>query len=197
METPTLSATGVIRQIVIGVAAATLPLLAGCAANFGAQTQVQYQPGVGSNDRDGDVYVINALVVADDEGNGTVVTTLINQTSDTDFVTGFQATDSDGGGLQTSRLPRLEGSEATDAPERGLELTSQTAVKVPDDSTLQLSGEAVTPGTVATLSLTFQDAAPLDIEVPVVAEGTVYDGITVGPIQSPGPSPTPETPAAS
>jgi hypothetical protein len=43
------------RRLTVLLAAAALPLAAGCAANFNAQTQLQYQPAVGSDSRETDV----------------------------------------------------------------------------------------------------------------------------------------------
>ena len=39
------------RRLAVLLSAAVLPLAAGCAANFSAQTQVQYQSAVGSDSR--------------------------------------------------------------------------------------------------------------------------------------------------
>src|SRR4051812_31307464 len=62
VETPTRSPKGTvsrvrgIRRTAAALLAVSLPLVAGCAANTGAQTQVQYQPGIGSDYRQGNVY---------------------------------------------------------------------------------------------------------------------------------------------
>ena len=172
-RTPSTSLRWVRR---LGLVAATLalPLATGCAANFGAQTQVQYQPAVGSDDRDGDIYALNMQIVADASGDGTVVGTLINQKSPADRVTQFSAQDSKGAPFQVSTLPQS-----------GIPLKTQQSVKLPDGANLQVSGSTLIPGGIATLSFRFDEAAPLDIEVPVVANTSMYDGITVGPMQSP------------
>lgn len=177
-------------------AAATLPLVTGCAANFGAQTQVQYQPAVGSDDRSTDIYILNALVVADDSGDGTLVGTLLNQATCPDYMVNLQAADNAGGGIETSQLPPAQSVTSTTCPDvqpptSGIALASQQPAKLPDDGQIQLHGDAVAPGTFLTLTLRFQQAGPIEIDVPVVAESAIYDGITVGPIEQPASSATP------
>lgn len=171
------------RRFGLLLVALALPATGGCAANFGAQTNVQFQSGVGSDNRDGAIYALNVLAVADDEGNGTVVATLINQRDDTDYVTDFTAVDSAGDTLTTSVIPADQGSTAADS---GIELASQDAVKLPDDALLQVSGDAVQPGGFITIRLTFKNAAPLEIGVPVVTDSEIYNGVTVGPIDKHG-----------
>ncbi len=171
-------------------ALAVVPLLAGCAANFDAQTQVQYQPAVGSDNRATDIYVLNALVVGDDSGDGTVVGTLINQADCPDYLVAVQAVDNSGGGIETSPLPAVQAVQsstcaASQAPDTGIALPSQRPAKLPDDGQVQVHADTVAPGTFITLTLRFQQAGPIEIDVPVVAEAAMYDGITVGPIETP------------
>ncbi len=177
-----------VRRLATVLVAASLVAISGCAAQFGAPTQAIYQPAVGSDDRSGDVFVLNALVLGDGQGNGTLVTTLINQTSPTDFLTGVTATLLGGGGVDVSNLPSVT-STVANAPTTGIELPTQAAVKLPDDGLVQFHSADLMPGGYLTLTLTFKEAAPLEIDVPVVAESSIYDGITVGPVVSPATTP--------
>ena len=70
-------------------------------------------------------------------------------------------------------------------PDQGIALPADQSVKLPDDATIQLSADTVQPGTFLTVTLTFQNSDPVEIDVPVVAEEEMYDGITVGPIETP------------
>ncbi len=177
-----------VRRLATVLIAASLVAVTGCAANFGAETQAIYQPAVGSDDRTGDVFVLNALVLGDGQGDGTLVTTLINQTSPTDFLTGVTATVLGGGGVDVGALPPVS-STVANAPSTGLELATQAAVKLPEDGVIQLNSADLKPGGYLTLTLTFKESAPLDIDVPIIAEGPIYDGITVGPIVSAATTP--------
>ena len=93
------------------------PWPSGCAANFNAQTQSAVPAGRRHpTTAVGDVYALNTLVVADGEGNGTVVGTLLNETRKhgcPDYLVGFEVVDDDGGGVETSALPT---AEPVDAP---------------------------------------------------------------------------------
>jgi hypothetical protein len=200
VETPFRSPKGTVRparkrgltsRIAVLSVVVALPLAAGCAAGTSAQTQKQYQPAVGADDREGQVYALNMLVVADDQGRGTLVGTLINQASCPDYVVDIQAVDDKGGGVETGALPAAktldtpEGCPST-APDKGLALPSQVPAKFPDDALVQLDSPHASPGTFVTLTLRFQEAAPLEIDVPVQpVSDVVYSGITVGPIEQP------------
>ena len=187
-----------VRRLGVLVAAAALPLATGCAANFGAQTNVQYQPAVGSDNRDSDIYGLNMLVVADGEGDGTLVGTLLNnaptETGCPDYLVDVHVVDAQGGGVQNSQLPEAESvsapeSCATTPPEQGVALESHQSVKLPDDATIQVNGDTVQPGTFVTMTFTFQNSEPVEMDVPVVSStNDIYNGITVGPIESPATS---------
>jgi len=149
--------------------------LSGCAADFNAQTNQQYQPGEGINDRSTDVYVLNALVVADGQGNGTLVGTLLNQATTPDALTSVAAADGQG---QSIRVTKLVSPMA---------LAPQHAVKLETDAAVRLTGAGVVSGDFITVQLTFQQAAPLQLDIPVLADGPIYTGVPVGPGDS-GPA---------
>ena len=57
-----------------------LPILGAC--GFGYQTDQVYQPGVGSNNRDGSVDILGAVVVSGTDGSGTLVASLANKNTE-------------------------------------------------------------------------------------------------------------------
>jgi copper(I)-binding protein len=188
------------RRLAATLGLGSVLLVTGCAANFGAPTQHLYQPAVGSNYRDGDVYVLDAQVVANDQGDGTLVTTIINQAEGSDFLVEVTTEDADGGGVETGALPAASSSDCSDvesAPSTGICLPSQQAVALPADGQIQVQADTVTPGTFVTMTLRFQNGSPVELDVPVVAEGPMYTGVTVAPVTedsastSPSSSPTP------
>ena len=66
-------------------------------------------------------------------------------------------------------------------------------MKLPDDAAIQMSADTVQPGTFVTLTLTFENADAGRDRRPGRGRGrTIYDDITVGPIETP-----PAAPAAS
>ena len=146
-----------------------LPLVAGCGAGFGAQSQQVYQPADGVTVRSSMVYVVNTLVVTDGNGNGTVVVALVNQSDEPDQLVSLTAEDTGGDPVEVSPIP----------PD--FALAAGESVQTADESTLRLSSPKVKPGGLVTLTFEFKQAAPVTIEVPVVPQSTDYADVEVGP----------------
>lgn len=155
--------------LALGCAAAALVGLSGCGAGFDAQTQQQYQPAAGVSNRDGDIYAINTLVVTDGQGSGTVVSALINQTDVEDSLQSVTATD-DRGGMQVQPLP-----------EAGFPLPANQLVQLGNDGPVRISSEELQAGLFVTLTFTFANAAPVQVDVPVVNDSATYADVPVGP----------------
>jgi hypothetical protein len=165
------------------VAALACCFLTSCAADFNAQTNQQYQAGVGTTDRSSTVYVLNALVAANDQGEGTLVGTLLNQSKNADGLRAVTAADLSGDPIT---IPDLT---------QPIALPSQTAVKLQTGGAVRLSGSNLVLGDFIQVTLSFEQAAPITIQVPVVAggAGTLYTGIPIGPISSSTTPPTSAT----
>ncbi len=143
--------------------------LAGCAADFNAQTNQQYQPGEGISDRDNGVYVLNALVVTDGTGNGTLVGTLLNQSNADDALQSVTVTDAEGQAIKTTQRPKP------------VALAPQTPFRLEAKGTVRLSGDGVVAGDYVEVTFSFHNSAPVKINIPTVADGPVYTGVPVGP----------------
>jgi hypothetical protein len=156
------------------VSAVACWFLTSCAADFNAQTNQQYQAGVGTTDRSSSVYVLNALVVANDQGEGTLVGSLINQSTKADGLRAVTTSDLNGKPITTTDLA---------AP---IALPSQIAVKLQTDGAVQMSGPNLTLGDFVKVTLSFEQAAPIVVQIPVVPGGddTIYTGIPIGPMTS-------------
>jgi hypothetical protein len=158
-----------------------LPVLAGCGANFNAQTNQPYQPAEGVSTRTGEVDALNTLVVTDGEGNGTIVSRLVNQQDVADGLALVTAVDSTGEAITAA--PPLEPItlEAAVSEDQSVPSPDQS-VQVGTDGALRLTGDNIVAGTFITLTLTFAVAAPITVEVPVVDAGPTYADIPVGPV---------------
>lgn len=159
------------RSVALASAATALVGVVGCGSNFNAQTQQQYQPAVGISNREGDVFSVNTLVVTDGEGNGTVVSALINQADTNDALRSVTATD-EGRQLQVEPLPD---SGIALPPNRLVQLGNEGLVRIRDDN--------LRAGYFVTLTFTFANAAPLELDVPVVeagGAGSPYADVPVG-----------------
>lgn len=156
----------------IGLAVAGLALT-GCAASFNAQSQQQYQPAAGVSDRSGDVYAIDSLVVTDGRGDGTLVSALINQQARADKLISVTAATLKGSQLQVA------------APSGGVPLAPGRAVQLGYSGAVRVNGASLEAGSIITLTFTFAQAAPLQVQVPVVTDTTTYKRVPVGPTSGP------------
>ncbi|MBA2773068.1 MAG: hypothetical protein H0U36_03370 [Nocardioidaceae bacterium] len=161
------------------VSVVLLGALTGCGAGFDAQTNQPYQPAPGVTVRTSDVYTVNTLVVTDGEGDGTVVTSLVNQASEPDKLVGLTAQDGEGGGVEVSPLP-----------DGGIELAPGQAVQTATDGALRVHGDTLQAGSLITLAFEFESAARVEVEVPVLAASTEYADVPIGPAGGESPSPS-------
>lgn len=167
------------RHRLLGALAAVLaPLLAACGAGFQAQTNQIYQPGPGISVRDGGVYALNAQILTDGKGNGTLVAALINQVATPDTLESVS--------LQNRAGKQLDATILSST----IALPSQRSVQLASTGDVRITGD-LAAGTYATLSLFFRNAKPIEVGVPVVATAPMYDGVPLGPV------PTPTTPSHS
>ncbi len=175
------------RLLAVTLVAAAAPALASCGVGFDAQTNQVYTPSEGSNDRDGSVYVIHALVVSQQDGSGTVVATLVNtDVEEPDSLTGVQ-----GAGDDSDLTVELGDADAEIPPEGSLELGETGHVTV--------SGDAVVAGDFVRLVFTFANGEAAELTVPVVAATGEYEGLDTSGSQggsgaSPSASPTEPAP---
>jgi hypothetical protein len=152
------------------VAVAALAL-SGCSdTNFSAQTSQQYQAAEGANVT-GEVDVLNTLLVANPDGSGTVSASLVNHQDSDDAVTGISArTLSD----SPSTLP-------VKAPTADVSLPVDDLVRLgTDDAQTVYTVGSAPEGLYVELTVSFETAADVVIEAPVVARSEMYDGIATG-----------------
>jgi hypothetical protein len=170
-----------LRVLRATTAASVVLLLSGCAANFDAPTNEPYQPAAGISDRSGGVYAIDTLVVTDGSGNGTVVSSLINQQQQDDTLQSYSASDSNGDEITAAPLPQPLDLPAYPSPDQ--------SVQVGTSGSLRLTGN-VEAGTFVTLTFTFGNASPVTVDVPVLNGGpdTAYADIPVGPVPTTTPT---------
>jgi len=176
------------RSLAGCTAALATALVAGCSASFDAQTNQIYQSGIGSNNRDGDVYVLDALVVTDGTGLGTISAALVNEV------------------LRADALVAVTADSPTGNRVRGMILSQE--VRLPSQQLVQLSNtgdvilSAVKPlnvGGSITVTFTFRNAAAVTLDLPIVMNTGDFAGVPVPtPSATPLVTPTPrDTPTAS
>ena len=156
--------------------AALLPVLSSCGSNFNAPTDQVYTPRQGVNDRSGQVDVLNALIVSGEDGAGTIVAGLVNNSLDT-----------------PDTLTEITGAGA----DRGITVeNSGSATEIPADSLVQLADEGaytvtatqIQPGRYIEIVFNFENAKSIDMQVPVVDADSLGGDFTDVPLPSSSPS---------
>jgi hypothetical protein len=134
------------------------PLLAACSVNFGAQTDQVYTPAVGVNNRDNDVDVLNALIVAEENGSGRLIAGLSNSTDEEVELTGVAG---DGSDVQFG----TDGGDGVVPPGGFLQLADEGAALI------SATGEDVVIGAFVRLTMSFSNGDQVGLNVPVVVPG--------------------------
>lgn len=159
----------------IAVAALVLtPVLTSC--GFNQPTDRVYTPGVGVNDRDGEVDVLNALIVSGAPGSGSVVATLSNNNVDEPD----QLTDISGAGENNAQI----------SLESPIEIPRGGSVSVSDEAEVSVEGDLINSGAFVEITFTFENAEPVTIEVPVVARRGPYSDLPVPSVAPTSAAPT-------
>jgi hypothetical protein len=144
-------------------------LLAACGSGFGAQAEQKYQPADGVDVTAGTIHVLNAVVVApEDGGDGVVSMTVVNKGTTPDQ-------------LQSVTSPQGQVETATPA-----DLAPNQAVAFSSDSTpvWTIRGLTSKPGSYVDLVLTFARAGMVNVETVVVPAAGYYASITAAPVPS-------------
>jgi hypothetical protein len=171
VATPTSAASSRARRLRRPVVAATAillsALLAGCSNGFGAQTDEIYQPGPGVTVREDGVYLLNASIVTDGSGNGTIVGALLDEAG-----TGDQLVSIALKGKLTNHGTIIGGS---------LDLPPHRSVQLAERGNIRISG-TLTPGTYQFVTLTFRNGAPIAVGLPVLRKAGDFADVPVGPV---------------
>lgn len=165
------------RATATGALVLTAPFLSACGMSF-ATDQV-YTQAAGANDRQGSVDVLNALIVATEDGSGTFIATLANNETN-EFEGGELTSDGDDGLTGISAA----GDSQLTAQVSPVEIPAGGVATLADDTGIPVEGESVRLGHFVTVELTFENAAPVTIQVPVVANNGAFagqDGSTLTP----------------
>lgn len=150
----------------VAVVACALSVVAGCSSGFGATSIKPYAPSDGILADSGDIRVLNALVVASDDGRAGVVSmTVVNRGTRDDRLTG---------------VTTPEASVAFDGP---VELPAGGAVPFTGsgEASATLTLLAKKAGETITLELTFARTQPVTLRTVVVPAEGEYAELTPAP----------------
>ena len=176
-----LTRSRITRVTAAGVLVLATTALSACGFNYA--TDKVYTPAQGVNVRDSRVDVLNAVIVATEDGKGTFVASLVNNEVPT--VENGQVTDNDD---SLTGLAGVEGSTVTADLSTPVDIPSAGLVKLADGDGIPIEGDSIKLGDFVTVQLTFSNADPVTMSVPVVANAGDYadqDGSTLTPTEIP------------
>lgn len=163
--------------LVAGALVLALPALGSC--GFDKATDIPYPPGVGTDDRDGDVDVLAAVVVAAQPGSGTFIASLANNSS-TESAT-FEALNGGSGNAVVAG--------PIDPP---VEIGPRGLVNLADEGGVPVTGE-FGAGDFIPLTLNFADGDTIVMNVPVIFACDEYEGLDTSSQESPSATASDET----
>jgi hypothetical protein len=148
--------------------AATVIALAGCSGTgVDAQTNQQYQPGVGANLRTGQVQLYNALAVDNGDGTATLSTVIVNTSEETQKLDAASATTVDGSSVESQIAPAIIGPGGD-------------SFNTGPEATVVFRGD-MTAGEFVTITLAFNRAGDVTIDAPVVTRTEMYSDVAENP----------------
>jgi hypothetical protein len=153
---------------------AVLALTACDPIGFGAQTNRQYDAGAGSNARGPHIQILNGLFVNNGDETATFSASLLNRDPETHTLTGAEIKGSDGSTITSTFA----------AP---IELEQDDLYQVGKSGDIIMTG-AFPPGGFVKVTLNFDNASPVTLNVPIVPRTATYASVATAAM-------TPATPA--
>jgi hypothetical protein len=158
--------------LILGALVLSVPGLAACGFNYATDRENTISNG--TSNQDGAVDVLNAVIVSSEEGSGTFIATLSNNTGETISLTSLS--------FGSNSTIEVAGFDPIAVNPRG-------AVNLADGQGIKVSGD-FTSGDFISLSLSFDNDETADLDVHVVVADDEYDGYDNG-TGSPSPVPSP------
>jgi hypothetical protein len=169
-----------LRPLAALAAALTVTVLTGCSTGFDATSKKDYAPSDGIVAGDGDIRVLNALVVAaDGADDGLVSMSVVNRGEAADRITGIES----------------DAGDVTLGGDTSLPAGSSVSFGA-DGTTATVSGLTKEPGQAVQLTIRFARSEPLTLRTVIVPATDDYASLTPSSPPTPAVLPT-ETPTES
>ncbi|RLV54888.1 hypothetical protein D9V41_13795 [Aeromicrobium phragmitis] len=159
------------RRLAATALVATAPfVLSACGTSFNAQTNQQYQPGIGANVRDLDapVQVYNGLFVDNGDGTATFSGALLARGEDERIVESVEVTPEEGQSVEAV----LPGT---------LRLPAEVLVPVGEAGEIFVESPAVRAGYYVSMTLTLASGDQVSLRVPVEPREEMYASVAQTP----------------
>lgn len=148
------------RTLALAVAAVLLLALTGCVKQFA--TDRPYTQAAGTNSQDATVDVLNAVIVATEDGSGTFIATLAN--NDVTEPTTFDA------------LEGIDQAQLTASDFSPMEIPALGALNLATDGGVEVTGEFAL-GDFVPVSVQFGSGEQVEMDVPVVTNCGDFAGL--------------------
>ncbi len=163
------------RKLALSIGALLLAVPGVSACGFNYATDREYTPANGANNKQGDVDVLNAVIISSEEGSGTFVATLSNNLSD-------EAISLDSVSFGSNSTVEVAPFDPIEVPPHGL-------VNLANDQGIKVAGDFAA-GDFIELSLAFGNGETADMNVHVVVADYEYSDLDNG-TGVPAPAATP------
>ena len=176
-----LNRSRISRLASAGVLVIATAALSSCGFNYA--TDKVYTPAEGVNNRDSRVDVLNAVVVATEDGSGTFVASLSNNETPAFEDGGLSDVDDQLTGLAGAGDTTL----TADLPQP-IDVPGGSMVKLADGEGIPVTGDSIKLGDWVEVELTFENADPVTMTIPVVPNNRDFegqDGTTLTPTELP------------
>jgi hypothetical protein len=159
-------------------AGCAIAAISGCAdTGTDAQTNDVYDAGVGSNSRGDGVDVLNALIVDNGDGTGTVSATLLLNPGEFDEDEAPAEVTFDDFAVTT-----LDGQPVNASLADGVLLAPDDPAKLGDEAIATVSGGNVAAGQMVTATFSFDAVVePIELDIPVVERTEMYAEVAEAP----------------
>ena len=158
------------RRVASVAALLLLPMLAACGFNY--QTDKVYQSAAGTENRTGQVYILNAMVVTVSGNQGTFAGTLVNESL-----------------TKATKLVSITGPNVNGSTTQ-VSLPPNASVNLADSGQISVSGPDIRPGYFVSMTFEFANGQSTQMEVPVIARTGPYGNVSLPASPSPSSSPS-------
>jgi hypothetical protein len=158
-------------RLVAGALVLSVPLLSSC--GFGRPTDRVYTPAEGTNDRDGDVDILSAAIVAEQPNSGTFIATMSNNLAEAGDTVALESVE-----LGTASAGTTEATDLVfDDIATAVDIAPRAYVNLADDDQGVVVRGDFEAGQFLPVVLTFSTGDTVEIDVPVVFACDEWEGL--------------------
>lgn len=163
-----MSSVSLRRAAAVAAALTATVGLSACGTGMSAQTNQQYQAGIGANLRTGPMLALNTLFVDNGDGTATLSTAFVNKSESQQELQGVTVTVGDN-------------SPATAEPSSAVFVSPGGSRSIGAAGEIVVQLDSLTAGAYADVVLTFDKTGDIEIEAPVVERNATYDDVATAP----------------